>query len=108
MFLRLSSTLRALLVEAGLKDAGIGCAELHAALNGVASVCGIVSPLIWTVGYRAFGRWGKGHWYYSPGGTWLLVAVGRIVVQLLVMNSDKCENEPNEGEEQNGNAHATT
>ena len=74
---------RALLVEAAVAD-GVGTGELNAAVAGVRSISGAVTPIAWALAYSACGRWGRGRWYYTPGGTWLLEAAMHAVVLRLV------------------------
>ena len=47
------------------------------------------TPLFWAAAFRAFGQFGRGTWYYSPGGTFLMCALLRRVVQRLVTMSCK-------------------
>ena len=87
-------TMRALLLSAAMDakteaNAEIGTAELNAAISGMRAVCGTVSPLFWAAAFRAFGQFGRGTWYYSPGGTFLMCALLRRVVQRLVTMSCK-------------------
>ena len=70
-------------------NAEIGTAELNAAISGMRAVCGTVSPLFWAAAFRAFAQFGRGTWYYSPGGTFLMCALLRRVVQRLVTMSCK-------------------
>jgi hypothetical protein len=79
---------RALLVEAAVAD-GLGTGELNAALAGVRSISGAVTPIAWAVAYSAFGRWGHGRWYYTPGGTWLMEAAMHAVVLRLVSQATR-------------------
>lgn len=85
-------TLRALLVDAALRDCpGVGLAELNASVNAITSMCGVVMPLAWASAFRLFGQWGRERWWYSPGGTFLVAAACRLVVQGLVLGSlDAC------------------
>ena len=71
--------LRALVVEAGLAD-GIPTGELNAALAGLRSVSGALTPIGWAMACGAFGRWGRGRWYYMPGATWLVEALAHVLV----------------------------
>ena len=75
--------MRAVLVHAAQQD-GIANGEINAALAGVRSLAGVLAPLLWAMAFGFLGRFGRGRWFYNPGGTWLVSAAGRILVLRLV------------------------
>ena len=75
--------MRAMLVEAAVA-ADLSKGEVNAALAGVGSLAGVLAPLAWATMFGALAHWGRGRWYYNPGGTWVLSALGRVLVLWLV------------------------